>query len=55
MPKDARGEARREAQFYRSQVKCLSCGRPLSRRRGWTCSVKCQEKLEGSQAANHDQ
>jgi hypothetical protein len=50
MARDSRGEAKRERDFYRSQVKCLSCGRPLSRRKGLTCSRKCQERLEGQAA-----
>jgi hypothetical protein len=49
MPKDAKGEARRLRDYYARETKCAACGKPISRRKGWTCSVKCQGRLEGQE------
>jgi hypothetical protein len=51
MPKDARAEARRLRDYYARQdrVRCMVCGRHLLTRdkKGWCCSKKCREALEG--------
>jgi hypothetical protein len=44
MPKAARAEARPLRDFYARQVQCVVCGRVISRRKGWTCSIRCQER-----------
>ena len=47
MSKNRKAEAQRERDYYARETRCAACGKPISRRKGWTCSKKCQERLEG--------
>ena len=46
--KDIRGQAKKEAEFYRSHPlqRCQVCGRLFVKRRDTTCSRECLAKLE---------
>jgi hypothetical protein len=52
MARDARAEAQRERQYYsrEARVRCMVCGRHLlaSNKKGWACSKKCREQLQGA-------
>jgi hypothetical protein len=52
--KDVRQQQKAERNFYR-RVPCAACGRIIARRKGFTCSRACQEKLEGKGGGNGSQ
>ena len=52
--RDKRGRAKALQAFYARQelTKCAVCGKLFIRRRGWICSRRCAERLEGAGSSN---
>lgn len=42
-----REECQREKQSKLEIKTCMVCGRYYSKRKGWCCSMECQQRLDG--------